>query len=339
VLIFKVQIKLILFMQKLLLLISLVVFTSFAAVAQIDSLSAKDKALLDSMMENDTFLKLMEEKPKNSIDISLGMGNGAFSEHNNAANATGVVKQLIFMPSVMYRTKEGFSLGVTGFLTQGTSGKTELYQTGLTAGYDYYDKNILTGISYTRYLSDKSKYNSKALYQNDIYGYIKRANGLLQPGLSAGFANGNYNEADFTSFILRRPLRGDTLISGIDSTDNKVSYFSVSANVGHDFSFYKLFSKDDELDFVPSLIVNFGSDKFTQTHTNKIYDRINKLSSIKKTEITNKFQLQSIAASIDFTYSVGKFFLQPNLYLDYYLPETSSNRLSTVFSITAGFSF
>jgi hypothetical protein len=326
-------------MQKLLLLIYLVVFTSFAVVAQTDSLSAKDKALLDSMMENDAFLKLMEEKSKNSIDISVGIGNGAFSTHNNAANATGVVKQLIFMPSVTYRTKEGFSVGATGFLTNGGGGKTELYQTGLTAGYDNYGKKILAGISYTRYLSDKNKYNSKALYQNDIYGYINKAKGVLQPGLSAGFANGNYKEVAFTSFILRRPLRGDTLISGVDSTDNKVSYFSVSANVSHDFSFYKLFDKGDELDFVPSLIVNFGSDKFTQTHTNKIYDRIRKLTTVKKAEITNKFQLQSIAASFDFTYSVGKFFLQPNLYLDYYLPETSSNRLSAVFSVTAGLTF
>jgi hypothetical protein len=326
-------------MQKLLLLISLVVFTSFTVVAQTDSLSAKDKALLDSMMENDAFLKLMEEKPKNSIDISLGIGNGAFSEHNNAANATGVVKQLIFMPSVMYRTKGGFSVGATGFLTNGTNGKTALYQTGLTAGYDYYGKQILAGISYTRYLSDKNKYNTRALYQNDIYGYITKAKGVLQPGLSLGYANGNYKEVDFTSFILRRPLRGDTLISGRDSTDNKVSYFSVSANVGHDFIFYKLFDRGDELDFSPSLIINFGSDKFTQTHTNKIYDRIRKLNTVKKTEINNKFQLQSVAASFDFTYGVGKFFLQPNLYLDYYLPETSSSRLSAVFSVTAGLTF
>jgi hypothetical protein len=326
-------------MQKLLLLIILAVLNGTAAFSQIDSLSAKDKALLDSMMENDAFLKLMEEKPKSAIDISLGMGNGAFSEHNNAANATGVIKQIIFMPSVMYRTKEGFSLGATAFLTKGAGGKTELYQTGLTAGYEYYGKKVFTGISYTRYVSDKNKYNSKALYQNDIYGYIKRAKGVLQPGLSLGFANGNYKEVDFTSFILRRPLRGDTLISGKDSTDNKVSYFSASANVGHDFSFYKLFAKDDQLDFVPSLIVNFGSDKFTQTHTNKIYDRIRKLNTVKKVEANNKFQLQSIAASFDFTYSVGKFFLQPNLYLDYYLPETTGDRLSTVFSVTAGLTF
>ncbi len=326
-------------MQKLLPFIILFILAHSVTVAQTDSLSAKDKALLDSMMQNDEFLKLMQGQSKNTVDISIGIGNGAFSEHNNAANATGVVKQIIFMPSVIYRTKEGFSLGATGFLTKGITGKTELYQTGLTAGYDYYGKQVLAGISYTRYLSDKNKYNSKALYQNDIYGYIKKAKGLLQPGLSAGFANGNYKEMEFTSFILRRPLRGDTTIMGNDSTNNKVSYFSASVNVEHDFSFYKLFSKDDELGFVPSLIVNFGSDKFNQTHTNKIFDRIRKLNTVKKAEVNNKFQLQSVAASLDFTYSVGKFFLQPNLYIDYYLPQTSSGRFSAIFAVTAGLTF
>jgi hypothetical protein len=161
----------------------------------------------------------------------------------------------------------------------------------------------------------------------------------LQPGLALGYSNGNYKEASYTSFILKRLLRPDTLISGFDSTINKASYFSASVSVEHEFSFYKLFSKDDGLDFTPALVINCGSDKNTQTHTNKIYDRIRKLNSVKKVESNNKFQLQSAAASFDFTYAIGKFFLQPNLYLDYYLPETTANRFSAIFSVTAGVSF
>jgi hypothetical protein len=309
------------------------------ARAQTDSLSKADKAMLDSMMANDEFLKLMNEGQKNTVDISIGVGNGSFSAHNNAANATGVVNQLIFTPSIVYRTKEGFSIGATGFITDDNAGKLNLYQTGLSASYDYTGKEILTGLSYTRYLSDKNKYNTKALYQNDIYGYVKRAKGIIQPGLALGYANGNYKEVSYTSFVLKRLLRPDTLISGFDSTDNKVSYFSASVSAEHNFSFYKLFSKNDGLDFTPALILNCGSDKNTQTHTNRIFDRIRKLNTVKKVESNNKFQVQSVAASFDLTYGVGKFFLQPNLYLDYYLPETSGQRFSTIFSVNAGFSF
>ena len=321
-------------MLKIYLLIFIIAAGFSVAVAQTDSLSAKDKAMLDSMMENDEFLKMMKEQSKNSVDISVGLGNGAFSSSNNAANATGIDNQIIFTPSIIYHTKNGFSFGATGFLTSDSANKLELYQTGISAAYDYYGKKVLAGFSYTRYLSDKNKYNTKSLYQNDFYGYIKRAKGILQPGLTSGFANGNYKEVVLV--LRKRPLLGDTLVR--DSTSNKASYFSVSGSVEHDFSFYKLFSKDDKLDFVPSLIVNFGSDKLTQTHLNKVFNR-QILSSRKRVEATNKFQLQSVAASFDFTYGIGKFFLQPNVYLDYYLPETTATRFAAIFSVTAGVSF
>lgn len=321
-------------MLKIYLLIFIIAAGFSVAVAQTDSLSAKDKAMLDSMMENDEFLKMIKEQSKNSVDISVGLGNGAFSSSNNAANATGIDNQIIFTPSIIYHTKNGFSFGATGFLTSDSTNKLELYQTGISAAYDYYGKKVLAGFSYTRYLSDKNKYNTKSLYQNDFYVYIKRAKGILQPGLTSGFANGNYKEVVLV--LRKRPLLGDTLVR--DSTSNKASYFSVSGSVEHDFSFYKLFSKDDKLDFVPSLIVNFGSDKLTQTHLNKVFNR-QILSSRKRVEATNKFQLQSVAASFDFTYGIGKFFLQPNVYLDYYLPETTATRFAAIFSVTAGVSF
>lgn len=326
-------------MQKIILLVILFSFNLLMVFAQTDSLSAKDKAMLDSMMANDEFLKLMQGKEKNIVDISMAIGNGAFSSHNNAANATGTINQIVFTPSIMYQTKSGFSFGLTGFLTNNNTGTINLYQTGISAAYDFYGEKVLTGISYTRYLSDKNKYNSKALYQNDIFGYIKKASGIIQPGLSLGFANGNYKEAGFTSFILKRLLRPDTLISGIDSTDNKVSYFSASVSAEHHFNFKKIFSGKDGVDFTPSLIINFGSDKNTQTHTNRIFDRIRKLNSVKRVESTNQFQLQSIATSFNITYSSGKFYVQPSLYLDYYLPETTSGRFSSIYSVAAGFSF
>ena len=331
------------FMYKFLLLVCLSFGVSYA-YGQTDSLTKEERRLLDSMFNNDEFIKLMKGKEKNYLDISIGIGNAVFSASNNAANATGVNKQLVYTPAVVYRLKNGLSFGVSGFLTADSTGKQELYQTGLQAAYDYYGKTIHAGFSYTRYLSDQDKYNSKSLYQNDFYGYIKRAKGAIQPGLALGFASGNYKEASFVSF--KRPIRNpnpppvliDTLIKGKDSTDNKTSYFSASASVGHDFAFYKVFSKNDELDFVPTLIVNFGSDKLTQTHLNKVFDRP-ALNARKKSDFSNKFQVQSVAASVNLTYMISKFFIDTNFYADYYLPETTEQRFSFIFSIAAGISF
>ncbi|MFM6924977.1 MAG: hypothetical protein ACKOU7_05700 [Ferruginibacter sp.] len=331
-------------MCKYILLLCFLFFAS-SAIAQTDSLSKEDNRLLDSMFKNDAFINMMK-KDKNYLDISLGIGNGEFSAHNNAANATGVDKQLVYTPGITYRLKNGLSFGVSAFITGDSSGKAEIYQTGLTAGYDYYGSTIYAGGSYTRYLSNQDKYNSKSIYQNDLSAYVKLAKGLFQPGIMLGYVDGKYKEMNYVTFkrtihLPNPPPNGrDTIITinGKDSTDNKTSYFSVAATVGHDFYFYNVLSKKDELDFIPTLMLNMGSDKLSQTHTNRIFDRP-AFSNRKKSDYSNKFQLQSIAASLDLTYMIKKFFIQPVLYLDYYLPETTENRFSAIFSINTGFSF
>ena len=331
-------------MHKIILLLCFTITASFV-FAQTDSLSKEDKRLLDSMFKNDAFINMMK-KDKNYLDVSIGIGNGAFSEHNNAANATEVNKQLIYTPAVNYRLKNGLSFGISAFITGDSSGKPEIYQGALTAGYDYYGKTIYAGGSYSRYLSNQNKYNSKSLYQNDLYAYAKLAKGIFQPGISLGYVDGKYKELNYVTvrdtvhLPLPLPNGRDTIIKRTlrDSTDNKTSYFSVAATVGHDFTFYNVFSKKDELDFIPTLILNMGSDKLTQTHTNKIFNS-RALSKRKKRDFNNKFQVQSVAASFDLTYMVRKFFIQPVLYLDYYLPATTANRFSAIFSVTAGVSF
>lgn len=330
-------------MLKYLLLISCWLI-GLSVAAQTDTLSKEDKRLLDSMFKNDEFIKLMMKKDKNYLDVSIGIGNGEFSSNNNATNATAIDKQLIYTPAINYRLKNGLHFGISAFITGDSADKPEVYQAGLTAGYDYYGKKIYAGGSYTYYLSNRNKYNSKSLYQHDLYAYIKLAKGILQPGITAGYVTGKYKETRYVSIQI--PIRNpnpppDTVyrtISGRDSTDNKTNYFSLSATIGHDFAFYNLFSKKDELDFIPTLMLNMGSDQLTQTHTNKIFNRP-LLSRRKKASYSNKFQAQSVAASLDFTYMVKKFFIQPIVYFDYYLPETTENRFSTIFSITAGVSF
>ena len=106
----------------------------------------------------------------------------------------------------------------------------------------------------------------------------------MQPGLSIGFANGNYKEVSLASFVLRRPLnpRGDTTIIAMIQQITRPVTFQLRQVLNMILVFIMLFSKDDELDFIPSLIVNFGSDKLTQTHTNKIFDRLVKAQTIKR---------------------------------------------------------
>ena len=324
-------------MYKLSLTLLSAILLLFNGYSQKDTLSKNDKAALDSMIKNDEFLKMLDKDKVSRVDVSIGIGNGSFSGDNPAVNATGVTNQVVITPALFYHHKSGLSIGISPFFTKDSS-KMVLYQTGLTASYDYYGKEVNTGVSYTRYLSDANKYNNKSLYQNDIFAYLKKAKGLIQPGISIGYASGNYKEVNLVTFIPPPPApQVPRLVR--DSTNNKTSYFSFSASAEHDFSWYNVFDKDDEFDLVPSLIVNTGSDKNTATHTNRLYDRLHKLSNRKKVTENNKFQLQSIAASLDITYTIGKFYLQPNIYVDYYLPSTTAKRLSSIFSVVAGITF
>ena len=316
--------------------------------AQSDSLTVSERALLDSLIASDPFLNFIKDSLKtNTVYFSIGAGNGGFSLHNNAANTTGYVKQFILLPAINYFTKSGFNFGVTGFITNDTTHQPEIYQAGITAGYSQYGKKINTGISYTRFIRIGSAYNSKSLYQNELYAFVNKAKGFIRPGISMGFTNGNYKEVSLVSYTrtvhlsFPLPYGRDTTFTqkGRDSTNNKTSYFSISASAKHEFNFKKIFNKKDELGISPSLMINFGSDQLTQTHTNAIFDRYRKLNQIKRIEATNKFQVQSLALSFDVMYGLGKFFFQPNLYFDYYLPQTTMQRWSTIFSVTAGVSF
>ncbi|MBP6431613.1 MAG: hypothetical protein KA319_07600 [Ferruginibacter sp.] len=322
---------------------------SFWANAQVDTaLSAKDKAVLDSMIKSaDDLLDFIDDSSRNYLDVSIGFGNGTFSTQNQAVNATGYTNQLVLTPALFYYFKSGFNVGLTTFLTNENS-KLSLYQTGALVGYGYDGDKISTGISYTRNFGDNKKYNGKSIYQNEVFGYFKYTKPFIQPGISLGFANGNYKLAEFVSFLKTVPLfnpRRDTtiLIKGTDSTANKTQYLSISISAEHQFEFENIFTNNDVITITPMVMLNMGSDKLTENHTNNLFANRPRLAakylSRKKTSQTNKMQLQSIASSINITYGIGKFYLQPNLYFDYYLPKTTEQRFSSIFSFTAGFSF
>ncbi|MEO6638077.1 MAG: hypothetical protein ABIN25_07355 [Ginsengibacter sp.] len=316
--------------------------------AQSDTLTTSEQATLDSLIDNDPFLQLLKDaKNKNTVYISIGAGNGGFTSHNNAANATGYVKQVILMPAVNFISANGFTAGITGFATNDTINSVDLYQLGISAGYGYQGKKIDAGLSYTRYLRTGTEYNSRNIYQNDFYGYLKKSKGWLRPGISAGYVNGKYKEWSWLKYqrTVHLPLplpngRDTIIISRVkDSMSNTTSYFSVTAEVHHEFSFYEVFSGKDAIGFTPSLMVNFASSGLSQTHTSAIFDRYRILSRYKKAELSDNFKVQSVALSLDGIFTLDHFFLQPNFYFDYFIPSTQEKRFSTIFSVAAGVYF
>ena len=332
------------YMNKLLLLLMSVII-SFSVTAQTDSSAAANKAALDSMLNSDEFLKLMDsiDKPISFLNISVGIGNQLFSLNNNALNSQQAdVKKLFFTPAISYMHTSGFGLTVTSYVTS-DNGSMQIYQTGITPSYDYTGKKITTGMSYTRYISNKSLSIAPSPYQNDAYAYIKTSKGFIRPKFSLGYANGKITEYFDSTFTVNVPLPPHN-VHVIDTITTKVQDFSMSLSVEHSFNFENIFSKKDGITITPAFLATANSENLTTTHSSNLNKKRPKIQTLLKSKFgtgssSAPLELQSIAFSLDASYSIGKFYLQPNFYVDYYLPSTTYNRLTTVFSITAGVTF
>jgi hypothetical protein len=329
-------------MRKLYFILLLTAGFSADAMAQTE---AESKAALDSILKNDALAQMLDSlntaAVKSSFDISFGFGNRLFSLSNNSLTADQAdVKKLIITPSVSYYHKSGFGISVTGFLGS-DSGTTRVFQTGITPSYDYTGSKISAGVAYTRYFNNQSLSISSSPFQNDFYAYVSASRGLLQPGIAIGYASGKYKEYTDSIRIRPNPLPP---IRIKDTTTYKLKDFSLMGSVKHDFEWYSVLSKNDGLLISPQLWLIAGSQKYTSVSSTTTLTRSPQGGAVRlrrKSTATDKtaFSLQSAAFSLDMDYSIGKFYVRPQLYVDYYLPQTTGNRVTATFSCVLGVSF
>jgi hypothetical protein len=329
-------------MRKLYFILLLCAAIPVATTAQTE---AELKSSLDSMLKNDALAQMLDSlgttDAKSSFDINIGFGNRLFSLSNNSLTADQAdVRKLIVTPSVGYFHKSGFGLTLTAFLGA-DSGTTTIFQTGIMPSYDYVGKKLSAGISYTRYIENSSLSVSASPFQNDIYAYITAEKGLLQPGLAIGYASGKYKEYVDSIRIRPAPLPP---IRIRDTTTYKLKDFSMLGSVKHDFEFFNVLGKKDGLLITPQLILIAGSQKYTVNSNATAITRrsgggVLRLRNTSSSTENTAFTLQSAAFSLDVDYSIGKFYVRPQVYLDYYLPQTDGTRLTSTFSCVLGVSF
>jgi hypothetical protein len=329
-------------MRKRYFILLLIIGFSVTAAAQTE---AADKAALDSMLKNDALAQMLDSlgtlDAKSSFDVSIGFGNRLFSLSNNSLTADQAdVKKLIVTPAISYYHKSGFGITVTGFLGS-DSGTMSVFQTGITPSYDYAGKKIAAGVAYTRYINNQSLSISTSPFQNDFYAYVSSSKGLLQPGIAIGYASGKYKEYTDSLKIRPAPLPP---IRIKDTTTYKLKDFSLMGSVKHDFEWYSVLSKNDGLLISPQLWLIAGSQKYSSVSSTTALTRSPQGGALRirrSSTATDKtgFSLQSAAFALDMDYGIGKFYVRPQLYLDYYLPQTDGNRLTTTFSCVLGISF
>ncbi len=327
-------------------LIALIAFccsVSISLKAQQDSLT-REKAALDSMLKNDPLLAMLDslDAPGSYVDFSISMGNGIFSNQNNNLNAEQAEsKQLYFTPTLAYQHKSGLAIGFSTFLAT-KNGKFSVYQYIVNPSYTYTGNNIQAGISYSRIIPGSQNTYTASPFSNDLYATVKWTKPWFTPGMYIGFASGKYK--DYVDTVIRIPGTNPIQFRRIkDTLTNTLRDFSLSASVEHSFPAYGLLAQNDALSFTPVLMLTAGIQRLTTKHSNNL-DRFPRVKQFFKSKYgdgttSSSFALQSLNLSADLLYSVGKFYAEPLLFLDYYLPATTEKRLTAVFSFTVGVSF
>ncbi len=308
--------------------------------AQDKPLTAAEQASLDSLLENDEFFNMVKKalKPKSYFQVTATLGNSYFSVKNKRLEASQLENKLVFTPGVAYYHKSGFAVSAAAFLTT-FDGKSDFYQFSLTPSYTIMkSKKIAATVSYTRYFKRQGYEDAATPIQNDLFGTIYLKKPWLKPGISLGLSGGRnteYKRIDTVLFGTQR-IFTDTIKSTIRS-------FSVSAYIQHNFEWVGVLKKKDGISIAPKLIVNAGSNSYTEKHYNpysaffkRLLERRKRLGKLQE---NTSFELQSAACSLDINYIIGKFGFEPQVYLDYYLPETTDKKFTFICSFAVSYTF
>jgi hypothetical protein len=117
------------------------------------------------------------------------------------------------------------------------------------------------------------------------------------------------------------------------------------ASLRHDFYWLDVFTYNDHIRFTPQLSFTSGTQKFgfnqsSNTYATLIRNGSNILYSAENVYLDDKIKFQPLSLTMYLRgeYSIGKFFIQPQLMLDYYFPSSGDN-FSTLFSVNAGLMF
>ncbi len=318
---------------------------SFTKAQDTTYFTPEEKRLLDSMLKTDDFINLFEKRKTSYFDFNIGLSNGVFSLKNNSLNAEQAQKnKLYYTSSVGYYNKNGFSVSMNGFFVNDNK-QMKLFQYAINPAYIYTDKKKSAGISYTRYVNAMKTSFEANPYQNDLYAFYIYKKFWLMPSLSMGFSNGRYVDYFDSVFSLPpMPPLPPAQTRVIDTSTTKFQNFSFTLSGSHQWNFYHLFKKKDEIELKPSIMLNFNSQVYNVKHTGNVDRQPPGLRNLFKNEFGNgvskqPLRLQSIAFLFTADYEIGNFIISPEFYADYYFPKTTTKHFSAIYSLNVGYFF
>lgn len=313
--------------------------------------TASDVSFIDTTIDYDDLFRDIDAfmdsilSPGNYLLLSISFAKGYYNYINKGNSSIDATKRFTYSPVVGYYHKGGLGITGTGYVTN-TEEKTELYQASISPSYDYlHNRNLAAGISYSRYFTKDSLPFYTTPLQNELCAYFTYRKWWIKPMIAFNYGWGSrkdYSEREVSIQDLRLRRRGFTYIN----TEETINDFSVLVSVRHDFYWFDIIGKKDYFRVTPQLSFTSGTQKFGFNQSSITY--ITNLRTANNNVLFNsenlylddqlKFQPLSLGFNVRGEYSVGKFFVQPQIILDYYFPASSKN-LSAFFACNAGFVF
>lgn len=273
------------------------------------------------------------QKLSSQLVISTAIGNSPYKLENAKGGASGVA---FIKPGLAYYHKSGWGISAYTYSLLGRQ-FDGLFEYDVTPAYDFFKgKAFSFGFAYSHYFFNNHSSLEASPLRNEFYGYVNYNKFWLQPGIALDMAAGSYK---------------DTL-GGIHSASDVDLFPSLT----HEFSFFSLFSDQDELDISPGTGVMIGTDKFVRSFGSNSFVRhlksknhviTRKKKTAKKSTkkvYTNTYsnpQAQFIPRfgefSVDISYSIGKFTFDSQYFYD--LPLTKDEIKDSYFLITLSLGF
>ena len=331
-------------------LLFLVLLSWFLNSANAQKDSASTDPLLNAPIDYDELFNELDAfldsllAPRTYTVLSLGAGTGFFDYSSKEGFTLQTKKQVILSPSVGYYHKSGLGFTAAAAILNEEE-RLNPYQFLTSISYDYLKSmKFVTGISVTHYFTKDSLSFYTTPLKNELYAYFTYRDLWFKPSVSASYGWGSNNAYDereeyITSLRLRR--RGYTRIN----TQESITDFNLIVSVRHDFYWLNVFSHKDFIRLSPQISFTSGTQSFGFNQTSNTYGstRITGKNELYRSENISlddrmKFQPLAVSASVRSELSIGKFFIQPQVALNYYLPIPDEN-ISTTFTLNTGFIF
>ena len=297
-----------------------------------DELFNELDALLDSLTA-----------PRSFFLLNAGVAN-TYLNYAGKEFSLEPTRKLSYTPSLSYYSKTGLGLGATAVIVN-DGARVNPYQMYVTGSYDYLrNSRFITGVAFTRFFTKDSLPFYTSPLQNEVYAYFTYRKFWLKPTIAASYGWGSrnaYKEREEYIQTLRLLLNGYTRID----TEEKVHDFNLITSVRHDFYWMNLLGKKDYIRLTPQLVFTSGTQQFGFNQTSSTYATVprtgsNVLYSTDNIYLDDQlyFQPLSLSGYVKLEYARGKFFVQPQLVLDYYFPAEEKN-FTTAFVLNAGVIF